>query len=107
MRARKNETTSAVLQELTRGESTAQGIANRLETKVPKVSMTLLKLVRAGHVTRKAIHEGEIVVDADEKIVRPRYVFSYSITKKGVSRLETILASAATEVGSRKKRHRS
>jgi predicted ArsR family transcriptional regulator len=104
MRARKNESTAAILQELTRGDGTCQAIAGRLGTKGPKVSMILLHLVRMGQASRKTVHEGEIVVDQDEGISRPRYVYVYSITQKGASRLETIVGTLSEGKPAGKKR---
>ena len=97
MRARKNEATMAILAALTKGPQTAEAIATFLNTKVPKVSMILLKLVRFGHATREKIEDGIVVMDAQEKIVRPRYVHVYSITDKGDVRLDYLKALEAVK----------
>lgn len=90
MRARKNESTAAILEALAAGEASAKKIAATLNTNIPKVSMILLNLTRHGYVSRRSVQEGVIVVDQEEKIERPRYVFLYSITERGVARLDRI-----------------
>lgn len=90
MRARKNETTARVLNALLERRGTAQDLAARLRANVPRISMTLLKLVRSGHATRTVVTHGKIVVDKDEGIERPRRFFLYSITEKGAARLKVI-----------------
>jgi predicted transcriptional regulator len=99
MRNRKNKTTCLVLEKLVAlgGEGTAQAIAVRAGRNIPIVSMTLLKLLRDGHVSRRHAREGDIVVDQEEGISRPRYVYVYSITPKGVRRLEVIQKGLASE----------
>lgn len=96
MRARKNETTAKVLRALADRQGTAQDLAARLGANVPRISMTLLKLIRSGHATRTSVINGKITVDKDEGIERPRYFFFYSITEKGLSRLKTIKVGVPT-----------
>lgn len=88
MRARKNEATLAILIALGTGEHSAQTIAAALNTQIPKVSMILLKLVGYGQVTRRKVQDGEITVDADEGVTRPRYIYLYTITGPGHQRIE-------------------
>ena len=90
MRARKNQTTVRLLGILANGSGTAQGIAKQAAIPVPRASMTLLNLFRAGHVSRATVREGDIIVDEEERVTRPRYVFVYSLTKKGLARLERL-----------------
>lgn len=108
MRNRKNETTAVVLEKLAAlgGEGTIQAIAERARRNVPVVSMTLLKLLRGGHVARRRAREGTIVVDREENISRPRYVYVYSITSKGVGRLEVIQKGLTSEFQAPPRRRR-
>lgn len=46
-----------------------------------------------GHIQRERTQEGSIVIDKDEGISRPRYVYLYKITPKGLVRLKYINSS--------------
>jgi DNA-binding MarR family transcriptional regulator len=90
MRARWNELVTRVLGQLSREPGTAAELADELKAGVSNISTTLLRLTDQGHVERERIEDGEIVLDKDENITRPRYVFRYSITDKGKGRLARI-----------------
>lgn len=90
MRARWNELVTKVLGKLSRESYTVAELADELKAGNNNISTTLLRLTDQGHVERERIEDGEILLDKDEKITRPRYVFRYSITDKGRGRLSRI-----------------
>lgn len=91
MRARWNETTEAILQAITQGKSTVREISKVIDAEEGNVSTILLRLYRAGHVERERVEAGRVVVDKEEGISRPKYVFEYSITDRGGGRLEYLM----------------
>jgi predicted transcriptional regulator len=93
MRARWNETTAKILGALNEGEKTAEGIAHALKTDVSKVRSILRRLWEQKNVEREKRQQGTVVVDKDEGIERPRYVYLYSISEKGQARLAYIAES--------------
>lgn len=90
MRARWNETTEAILGALTQGKSTVREISKAVEAEEGNVSTILLRLYRAGHVDRERVQAGKVVVDREEGISRPKYIYEYSITDRGGGRLKYI-----------------
>ena len=68
----------------------ASDIAKAVKCRVSTARTTLLNLKNQDNVERKKIEQGTVVIDRDEDITRPRYVFVYSITEKGYKRLERI-----------------
>lgn len=88
MRARWNETTWTILAELlSGGNATVREISKSIKSEEGNVSTILLRLYRAGHVERESIQSGQVVIDREEGVSRPKYVYSYSITKRGEGRL--------------------
>jgi predicted transcriptional regulator len=94
MRARWNEVTGKILALLKREEMDADTVSKHLQSNGTKASVILLKLYRQGSVNRKSVKDGEIVLDKDEDITRPRYVYVYSITDQGLERLSRIRGEA-------------
>lgn len=90
MRSRWNETTEAILQAITQGKATVREIAKLVDAEEGNVSTILLRLYRAGHVERERVEAGRVVVDKEEGISRPKYIFEYSITDRGGGRLTYI-----------------
>jgi predicted transcriptional regulator len=88
MRARWNETTEAILVALASGKSTVKEIAKEIESEEGNVSTILLRLFRAGHVGREKVEVGKVVIDREEGVSRPKYIFEYSITDRGGGRLQ-------------------
>ena len=88
MRARWNETTRAILAELlSGGAATVREISKAVDSEEGNTSTILLRLYRAGHVERESVQSGKVVIDREEGVSRPKYVYSYSITKRGEGRL--------------------
>lgn len=90
MRNRFRESTAAILEALTRGSATCQEIAQACTLGITNTGSILLRLYRMGHVLRERTQEGDVVIDKDENISRPRYVYLYSLTPKGGVRLKFI-----------------
>jgi len=91
MRARWNETTRAVLEVLVREDgSTVREISKEVDSEEGNISTILLRLYRAGHVSRERVEDGRVVIDQEEKVSRPRYIYEYSITERGRGRLSFI-----------------
>lgn len=89
MRARWNETTRAILAELlSGGAATVREISKAVDSEEGNASTILLRLYRAGHVERERVQAGKVVIDREEGVSRPKYVYSYSVTKRGNGRLE-------------------
>ena len=93
MRARWNETTALVLGALEGGKKTSEGIAKALKTNVSKVRTILRRLWEQKNIEREKVEQGVVVVDEEEGVERPRYVYLYSITGKGEARLDYIRGS--------------
>jgi predicted transcriptional regulator len=90
MRAKWNETNRLVLETISaKPKLAAQQIAERVGKGVRSVSTILLRLHRQGCVSRTRIVDGEVTVDVEEGISRPRYVYVYESTEKGRHRLES------------------
>src|SRR5574342_1182256 len=83
MRSRWNETTEAILQAITQGKVTVREIAKAIESEEGNVSTILLRLYRAGHVGRQRVEAGRVMIDREEAVSRPKYVFEYAITNRG------------------------
>lgn len=90
MRNRYRESTLAILEFLARTQGTCQDVAAECGLGITNVGSLLLRLARMGHVDRQRARQGVVVIDKDEKITRPRYVYLYSITPKGSARLKWI-----------------
>lgn len=94
MRARWNQTTEAILTTLSAKKgASSEDIARRIKATVTTVSTTLLRLFKAGNVEREKVQDGEVVLDEEEGVTRPRHIYRYSITEKGIRRLEWITGS--------------
>jgi predicted transcriptional regulator len=93
MRNRFRESTAAILAALVRGSATCQDIAQACSLGITNTGSLLLRLYRMGHVTRERTREGDVVIDKEENISRPRYVYLYSLTPKGEVRLKFINSS--------------
>lgn len=89
-RARWGETSEDMLQCLLKAPMTASALADEIETSLENASATLTRLHRQGHVLREKIKEGKITIDKEEKVYRPRWVYSYSISPRGENRLKFI-----------------
>jgi len=90
MRSGYNETTAAILGALSGKKGSADAVAKALGMDISTVSSTLLRLFRYGHVDRERVQRGHIVLDEDEGVTRPRYVYLYSMTGAGKKRLGSI-----------------
>lgn len=95
-RARWNETTRQILEEVKLGKGSAEDVAVALETDVRKVSTILLKLSRQGCVERVKVQRGVVLLGVEDgkKITRPRWFYVYSITDKGKIRIDRITVNA-------------
>lgn len=103
MRARWNETTERVLSSLEGGKSTAEGVSEGLKAGLSTVRTLLLRLTKQGNAEREKTQEGSVVIDREEGIERPRYVYLYSITEKGRGRLAYIRKSLKQRGGRARK----
>lgn len=91
MRARKNEATLRLLRFIaSHDKKEAQEIASRLGASIPSTSAILLRLTRWKQLSRSKVQNGEVVMDVEENIKRPRYAFVYSITDRGLGRLKIL-----------------
>jgi predicted transcriptional regulator len=88
MRARYGEKTAKILLALTRRDMTAAQLAKAVHGRQTSTMTILLRLYQYGQVDRQKTEDGVVVVDRDEGVERPRYVYVYSITDKGHQRLE-------------------
>ncbi len=99
MRARFGEATHRVLGCLSGGEGSCLAVASTLQAKPTSIGTILLRLTKNRYLERRRVQEGLIVIDKDENVTRPRYVYLYVLTDKGRRRLERFPAK-----GSRRKR---
>lgn len=87
-RAGWDETTGSILACLAKRDATVEQIARTVKAGEGNVSTILLRLTRAGHVSREWISQGR--VDLGGGASRSRYVYIYSITERGEARLSRI-----------------
>ena len=81
------------------GEGSCLVVANSLKAKPTTIGTILLRLYKHKYLDRRKVKEGTIVIDEDDGVTRPRYVYLYALTDKGRRRLERFVAK-----GSRRKR---
>jgi len=93
MRARWNETSLAILANLSMNPgTTAKKIAKDVGKKHTSVSTILKRLFECGAVSRVRVVAGEVVLDKELSISRDKYVFHFFITDKGRGRLAMAVA---------------
>ena len=92
MRAKFGEATHRVLACLSGGEGSCLAIARALKSKPTTVGTMLLRLYKNKYIERRKVQEGTIVIDRDEGVTRPRYVYLHALTDKGRRRLERFAA---------------
>lgn len=91
MRGRKNAVVRPILEVLSKESGLeAYEIAEKGDLEYITTMVTLSRLASQGSIERKKVERGKITVDKEEKIVRPRYVYVYTISQKGIDRLEYI-----------------
>ena len=95
MRAKFGEATHRALACLSGGEGSCLAIAKAIKSKTTTVGTMLLRLHKNKYIERRKIQEGTIVIDKDEGVTRPRYIFLYSLTDKGRRRIERFEAKAS------------
>ncbi len=88
MRARFGEATHRVLGCLSGGEGSCLAVAHSLKSKPTTIGTILLRLYKHKYLERHKVKEGIIVIDEDDGVTRPRYVYLYVLTDKGRRRLE-------------------
>jgi predicted transcriptional regulator len=86
-RARRNETAYAILEAISKRPSAAREIAERLKAGEANVGTTLRRLWTQGHVKRERLEAGKVLIDKEEEVSRPLYVYRYSLTPRGRERL--------------------
>ena len=99
MRAKFGEATHRVLGCLSGGEGSCHAVARSLESKPTTIGTILLRLYKYKYLERRKVKEGTIIIDEDDGVTRPRYVYLYALTDKGRRRLERFPAK-----GSRRRR---
>jgi predicted transcriptional regulator len=91
MRARYLTRTRLILRLLDdRGASTTEQIARAAKMSPSSASTTLLRLVRYGQAKRGKEQTKPVTLDAEERITRPGWVYSYEITAAGAARLKRL-----------------
>lgn len=99
MRAKFGEATHRLLACLSGGEGSCLAVSRSLHSKPTTIGTMLLRLTKHKYLERRRVKEGVIVIDKDEGVTRPRYVYLYALTDKGHRRLERFSSK-----GSRRKR---
>jgi len=94
MRLGKGRRAAEILHILSRKDATGEAIAKPLKAGNTNIASLLLRLFRSGHVDRKKIQQGTVVLDEEAGLERPRHVYLYSITPKGEERLSWLTKSA-------------
>lgn len=93
MKALWNETTAKILATLADREGRdVIEISKKIKTREGNASTILLRLLRQGHVTREWVEDGKVLLGRTENgdVTRSRYVFFYTITKKGLKKLARV-----------------
>lgn len=86
MRNRYRESTAAILGSLSHGPANCESCAQACGLHVNNTATLLLRLSRMGHVSRERTQQGTVVIDQEEGISRPRWVYVYTLTPKGLAR---------------------
>jgi len=91
MRARWNETSERILSFVAKKNGVkVEDIAQHLGANPSNISTILLRMFRQGCVLRDRVQDGTIMIDRDEGVTHPRYVYVYSVTDRGMERLKYI-----------------
>ncbi len=89
-RARYAQRTEKILLALARKDQSADQLADGMRCGIGTVRATLLRLVQYGQVSREKVEDGVVVVNVQEGIERPRWIYVYTITDRGHARLDRL-----------------